>query len=39
MYLDRGISPGMDLGMDLARELGIPVQFRSLAGLDPSAIL
>lgn len=38
-YIDLGISPGMDLGMDVARQLGIPIQFRSAHNNDPAAIL
>ena len=38
-YIDLGISSGMDLGMDVARKLGIPIQFRSAHNNDPAAIL
>lgn len=30
VYTDRGISPGMKYGMDLARRYGVPVELRSL---------
>ena len=30
VYIDRGISSGMWYGIDLAREQGIPVEFRTL---------
>jgi len=34
VYTDRGISPGMQAGIDAARAAGRPVEFRSLAGGD-----
>lgn len=39
VYVDLGISPGMQFGIDRARALGKPVEYRSLAPearLDPS---
>ena len=31
VYIDRGISPGMQLGIDAAHQAGVPVVMRSLA--------
>jgi hypothetical protein len=36
VYLDRGISGGMQLGIDAAERLGIPVELRKLGGDWPS---
>lgn len=38
VYTDRGISPGMDAGIKIATERGIPVEFRSLGKVDTSDI-
>lgn len=32
VYTDRGVSPGMRLGIDRAEALGLPVEYRSLEG-------
>jgi len=35
VYIDRGVSQGMEYGIAKARELGTPVEFRSLKGTVP----
>lgn len=34
VYIDRGISPGMQYGIDRAEQEGRPVEYRSLFGND-----
>lgn len=35
VYVDRGISPGMEQGIARAREAGVPVEFRTLGSATP----
>jgi hypothetical protein len=39
IYVDRGISPGMDYGMKAAMDAGIPVEFRQIKDVDVSHLL
>jgi len=36
VYIDRGISKGMEYGIKAARDAGLPVEFRSLEGAELS---
>ena len=39
VYIDRGISTGMEYGIKAARDAGLPVEFRSLEGAElPEAV-
>lgn len=39
VYIDRGISKGMEYGIKAARDAGLPVEFRSLEGAElPEAV-
>jgi hypothetical protein len=37
-YIDRGISPGMQSGINTARAMGLPVEFRKLSATEPPLI-
>jgi hypothetical protein len=34
VYIDRGVSSGMDMGISLANALGMPIEFRSIRGVE-----